>query len=130
MATHFQRALSRARAFADAHGMLVRATADTVQDGFKLGQWLANQRSKDRAYQLRHGAPSPRALALSAIDPWWNPPWPYHWHRTYHQAREHHHTGQPCPPALQQWADTQRTRWDALHPQQQHLLTTIGIFPS
>ncbi|MFF8235044.1 helicase associated domain-containing protein [Streptomyces caelestis] len=69
MATHFQRALSCARAFADAHGTLVNATTDTVQDKLKLGQWLANQRSKDRAYQHRHGTPSSRALALSAVDP-------------------------------------------------------------
>ncbi|MGW4186489.1 Helicase associated domain protein [Streptomyces albidoflavus] len=45
MASQFQRALACALACAEAHGMLVNATADTVQDGLKLGQWLANQRS-------------------------------------------------------------------------------------
>ncbi|MCX4429411.1 Helicase associated domain protein [Streptomyces mirabilis] len=89
MATHFQRALSCARAYADAHGTLTAATTDIVQDGLKLGQWLANQRSKDRTYQARHGTASPRALALSAIDPWWNPPWTLEWQRAWHQARTH-----------------------------------------
>ncbi|WP_227025644.1 hypothetical protein [Streptomyces fodineus] len=40
-----------------------------------------------------------------------------------------HHTGQGPSPTLQRWTDRQRTRWNTLHPQQQHLLTTIGITP-
>ncbi|MFK4152898.1 Helicase associated domain protein [Streptomyces fungicidicus] len=138
MATHFERTLAGARAFARAHGTLVTATADTVQDGFKLGQWLANQRSKDRAYQLRHGAPSPRALALSAIDPWWNPPWDLHWQRNYYRARDHVHAGRPFDPAalipspstvLGSWITRACLHYHQLHPGQQHLLTLIGMTP-
>ncbi|WP_240503137.1 helicase associated domain-containing protein [Streptomyces prasinopilosus] len=116
--------MAHARAWAEETGSLC-VPKSGHHEGFPLGVWLIQQRRKAGQRRL-----SPATLhALDTIDPWWNPPWPYHWHRTYHQAREHHHTGQPNPPALQQWADIQRTRWDILHPQQQHLLTTIGIQP-
>lgn len=136
MATHFQRALGCARAFADAHGTLVNATTDTVQDGLKLGQWLANQRSKDRSYQLRHGAPSPRALALSAIDSWWNPPWTLEWHRSWHQAQACVRDGQVLDAAagfpgtssaLAVWLTTQCAQYGTLLPDQQNLLAQIGL---
>ncbi|MDX3588926.1 helicase associated domain-containing protein [Streptomyces europaeiscabiei] len=136
MATHFQRVLACARAYADTHGTLVNATADTVQDGLKLGQWLSNQRSKDRAHQLRHGTPSPRALALSAIDPWWNPPWTLEWQRSWHQAHTHVQDGHVLDTAagfpgitsaLATWLTTQCAQYDTLQPDQQNLLTRIGI---
>ncbi|MGW5446838.1 Helicase associated domain protein [Streptomyces asiaticus] len=136
MAAHFQRALACALAFADTHGTLVKATTDTVQDGLKLGQWLSNQRSKDRAYQHRHGAPSPRALALSAIDPWWNPPWTLEWQRSWHQARTHVQDGHVLDAAagfpgtgsaLATWLTTQCAQYDTLQPDQQDLLARIGI---
>ncbi|MFJ2444046.1 hypothetical protein ACIOWG_27185 [Streptomyces sp. NPDC087658] len=41
-----------------------------------------------------------------------------------------HRSGQDHSPALQRWTERQRTRWNTLHPQQQHLLTTIDIHPS
>ncbi|MBT2398829.1 helicase associated domain-containing protein, partial [Streptomyces sp. ISL-100] len=136
MASHFQRALACARAFAEAHGTLVNATADTVQDGLKLGQWLANQRSKDRAYQHRHGTPSSRALALSAIDPWWNPPWTLEWQRSWHQAHTHVQDGYVLDAAagfpgtssaLATWLTTQCAQYDTLQPDQQDLLARIGL---
>ncbi|MFD8550219.1 helicase associated domain-containing protein [Streptomyces fradiae] len=136
MATHFERTLAAARAYARTHGTLVTATADTVQDGFKLGQWLANQRSKDRAYQLRHGAPSPRALALSAIDPWWNPPWALKWQRSWHQAQKHLQDGHVLDAAagfpgtssaLATWLTAQCAQYDTLQPDQQDLLARIGL---
>lgn len=136
MATHFERTLAGARAYARAHGTLVNATADTVQDGFKLGQWLANQRSKDRAYQLRHGAPSSRALALSAIDPWWNPPWTLEWQRSWHQAHTHVQDGHVLDAAagfpgtsstLATWLTNQCAQYDTLQPDQQDLLAQIGL---
>ncbi|MFD5475275.1 Helicase associated domain protein [Streptomyces sp. NPDC127105] len=135
-ATHFERTLAGARAYARTHGTLVTATADTVQDGFKLGQWLANQRSKDRAYQLRHGAPSPRALALSAIDPWWNPPWALEWQRSWHQAHTHIGDGHVLDvaagfpgtsSALATWLTNQCAQYDTLQPDQQDLLARIGL---
>ncbi|MCX2928486.1 Helicase associated domain protein [Streptomyces sp. NEAU-W12] len=133
MATHFQRALACARSFAEAHGTLVNATTDTVQDGLKLGQWLSNQRSKDRAHQHRHGAPSSRAQALSAIDPWWNPPWTLEWQRSWHQAHTHVDGGHVLDPAagfpgttsaLATWLTTQCAQYDTL---QHDLLARIGI---
>ncbi|OUC93014.1 Helicase associated domain protein [Streptomyces swartbergensis] len=136
MATHFQRALACARSFADAHGTLVNATTDTVQDGLPLGQWLSNQRSKDRAHQLRHGSPSPRALALSAIDPWWNPPWTLEWQRSWHQAHTHVQAGHvldtaagfpSTTSALAAWLTAQCAQYDTLQPDQQDLLARIGI---
>ncbi|CAL9327345.1 hypothetical protein SUDANB51_08153 (plasmid) [Streptomyces sp. enrichment culture] len=136
MATHFQRALACAHAFADIHGTLVNATTDTVQDGLKLGQWLSNQRSKDRAHQHRHGAPSPRAQALSAIDPWWNPPWTLEWQRSWHQAHTHVHGGHVLEAAagfpgtssaLATWLTTQCAQYDTLQPDQQDLLAQLGL---
>ncbi|MET9647651.1 Helicase associated domain protein [Streptomyces syringium] len=136
MATHFQRALACAHAFADTYGTLVTATTDTVQDGLKLGQWLSNQRSKDRAYQLRHGTPSPRALALSAIDPWWNPPWTLEWQRSWHQAHTHVQGGHVLEAAagfpgtssaLATWLTTQCAQYETLQPDQQKLLAHIGL---
>ncbi|MFI5635378.1 Helicase associated domain protein [Streptomyces sp. NPDC051664] len=136
MATHFQRALACARAYADAHGTLTAATTDTVQDGLKLGQWLANQRSKDHAYRARHGTPSPRALALSAIDPWWNPPWTLDWQRAWHQARTHVRDGYVLDAAagfpgtgsaLATWLTTQCAQYDTLLPDQRDLFARIGI---
>ncbi|MDW8809608.1 Helicase associated domain protein [Streptomyces scabiei] len=136
MATHFQRALACARAFVEAHGTLVNATTDTVQDGLKLGQWLSNQRSKDRAHQHRHGTPSSRALALSAIDPWWNPPWTLEWQRSWHQAHTHVQGGHVLDAAagfpgtssaLATWLTTQCAQYDTLQPDQQDLLARIGL---
>ncbi|MEV5901863.1 helicase associated domain-containing protein [Streptomyces sp. NPDC052127] len=136
MATRFQNALACARAYTDTHGTLVNATTDTVQDGLKLGQWLANQRSKDRAYQHRHGTPSPRAQALSAIDPWWNPPWTLDWQRSWHQARTHAQAGHALDAtagfpgitsALATWLTTQCAQYDTLQPDQHDLLARIGI---
>ncbi|MEU3792587.1 helicase associated domain-containing protein [Streptomyces fructofermentans] len=135
-ATHFQRALGCARAFADTHGTLVNATSDTLQDGLKLGQWLSNQRSKDRTHRLRHGTPSPRALAPSAINPWWNPPWTLEWQRSWHQAHGHVQDGHVLDAtagfpgsgsALATWLTTQCAQYDTLQPDQQELLTRIGI---
>ncbi|WP_263869495.1 helicase associated domain-containing protein [Streptomyces sichuanensis] len=129
MATHFQSVLACARAFADAHGTLVTATTDTVQDGLKLGQWLSNQRSKDRARQLRHGSPSPRALALSAIDPWWNPPWDLAWQRACTRARTTQTRPHGVPADVRTWIRAQHAAWPHLRPQQQQLLTDLDITP-
>ncbi|WP_329331172.1 helicase associated domain-containing protein [Streptomyces sp. NBC_00663] len=136
MATHFQRAIACARAFTETHRTLVNVTQGTVQDGLNLGQWLGNQRSKDRAYQRRHGAPSPRALALSAIDPWWNPPWALDWQRSWHQAHTQVQGGQVLDvaagfpgtsSALTTWLTTQYAQYDVLQPGQQKLLVQLGL---
>ncbi|MEU5768964.1 helicase associated domain-containing protein [Streptomyces asoensis] len=136
MASHFQRALACARSFADVHGNLTAATTHTVQDGLKLGQWLSGQRHKDRTYQQRHSVPSSRARALSAIDPWWNPPWTLEWQRSWHQAHTHIRGGHVLDAAagfpgtssaLATWLTTQCAQYDTLQPDQQALLAQIGL---
>ncbi|MFE9459516.1 helicase associated domain-containing protein [Streptomyces californicus] len=116
--------LDHARAYALTHGHL-SPSAGTHHDGFPLARWLVETRRKARQGQL---API-TSQALTAIAPWWNPPWPSVWQRAYHQARKQHDAGQDHSPTLQRWTEQQRTRWNTLHPQQHHLLTTIGIHP-
>ncbi|WP_235460348.1 helicase associated domain-containing protein [Streptomyces olivochromogenes] len=70
-------AVEHAHAFAETHGHLA-VPHDTVLDGFPLGQWLNKQR-----YRARKTGPTPAARALTAIDPWWNPPWGMTWQRAY-----------------------------------------------
>ncbi|MFJ8719461.1 helicase associated domain-containing protein [Streptomyces violaceus] len=101
-------------------------SADNHHDGFPLGRWLVQTRRR-----ARQGGLAPTTLhALDTIDPWWNPPWPSIWQRTYQQAQLHHHTGQDHSPTLQRWTERQRTRWNTLHPTQQELLSAVGIRPA
>ncbi|MFE7608419.1 helicase associated domain-containing protein [Streptomyces celluloflavus] len=120
----FATALGYARSYHAIHGTLA-AAIDTVHDGFPLGRWLVRTRRQARQGHLSAAT----SQALTAIAPWWNPPWPHTWQRTYQQTKLAHHTGQPLPSPLQKWTDRQRTRWNTLHPDQQHLLTSIGIRP-
>ncbi|MCF2131089.1 helicase associated domain-containing protein [Strepomyces sp. STD 3.1] len=116
--------LAHARAYAALNGHLA-CSKDTRHDDFALGDWLTQKR---RA--ARQGRLSPTtAHALDTLDPWWCPPWPHTWQRTYQQAKLHHHTGQLLPLPLQRWTEQQRTRWNTLHTTQQELLSTIGIHP-
>ncbi|HET6357100.1 helicase associated domain-containing protein [Streptomyces sp.] len=126
----FDRGLAHAEAFATLHGHLA-APVDIRHDDFPLGRWLATQRT--RADQLTPA----RAQALQNLDPWWNPPWPLTWQRTYHAARRHraashlldlprtyvtddgHHLGE--------WLHTQRAHPERLHPKQLRLLTGLGL---
>lgn len=114
--------LPHARSYAAAHGHLA-VFKHTRHHGFALGHWLIQQRRKARA-----GLLSAHALQeLTVLDPWWNPPWPFAWQRKYHQHRTLHATGQPLPPELQRWARKQSILWHQLHPDQQALLTAIGV---
>ncbi|MGW3249677.1 helicase associated domain-containing protein [Streptomyces fungicidicus] len=110
-------AVEHAKAFAETHGHLAMPH-DTLHEGFSLGRWLIKQR-----YRANKSSPSfPAARALTAIDPWWNPPWGMVWQRAYHHARTH-----PRHPAARRWTQKQRRDWLLLHPHQQHLLTTAGL---
>ncbi|MFC1414152.1 helicase associated domain-containing protein [Streptacidiphilus sp. N1-12] len=131
IADHFTHTLAQAKAYAAVHGHLLPEPG-TRYNGVALSQWLSNQRSRDR----RTRTPSPRALALSAIDPWWNPPWEVTWQRAYHHARDLCATGQGLdapngfPGAeedLRQWLLAQCHSYPALHGGQQDLLAAIGI---
>ncbi|WP_405504025.1 helicase associated domain-containing protein [Streptomyces purpurascens] len=127
----FARGLRHARAYAAEHGHL--CAPNTVQmEGFAVGLWLANQRAAGPEL-----APE-RAATLDALDPWWNPPWNLWWQRIYHRAQAHVRAGHPLAPelgfpgtpeGLGEWLHDQCTDYHQLHPQQQRLLTEIGITP-
>lgn len=115
----FDRALAHAAAYATHNGHLA-APVEEVHDGFSLGRWLATQRTRAESLTER------RAAALTALDPWWNPPWPITWQRTYHAARqslEHNETASQA----KKWLKTQRARYDHLHPEQKCLLKELGL---
>ncbi|QIK10953.1 helicase [Streptomyces sp. ID38640] len=132
-AERFQMGLAHARAFAEVHGNLAAVAQTTLQDGYPLGQWLANQRNHWRTD--RQPLPAARAQALAAIDPWWNPPWHLTWQRRYYRARNAA-AGRPLHPkngfdgldaAAARWLRAQCRAYDQLHPDQQQLLADIGI---
>ncbi|KAA0909994.1 helicase associated domain-containing protein, partial [Streptomyces apricus] len=131
----FETALAHARAYAAAHGHLA-APRDTRCDGYPLGWWLFGQRNRARQRARAGQPPSPHLQRLAAIDPWWNPPWDLHWQRNYYRARDHIEAGEPFDPiarvpapntALGSWMTRACLRYDQLHPDQQHLLSTIRI---
>ncbi|WP_346240954.1 helicase associated domain-containing protein, partial [Streptomyces malaysiensis] len=109
-------AVEHAQTWAEIHGHLA-VPRDTTQDGFPLGRWLNKQR-----YRTRKTGHTPAAHALTAIDPWWNPPWGMVWQRAYQRARTHPHN-----PTTHRWLTRQRRSWPLLHPDQQHLLTTADL---
>ena len=119
--------LPYARTYAQQHGGLGTAHYDTEHDGFPLGWWLYEQRKRANAHLNRTGRPWPHQAAMTAIDPWWNPPWRISWQHTYTPIHTRHQHGQPPTPNQHRWLTTQRKNWHTLHPDQQTLLTTIGI---
>jgi hypothetical protein len=112
----FDRGLAHATAYAAHHGHLA-APVDHVHDDFPLGRWLATQRA--RAARLT----KERTAALTALDPWWNPPWPITWQRTYQAARRQAATTAEAG----EWLQVQRTRAATLHPGQRSLLRDLGV---
>ncbi|MFF0277838.1 Helicase associated domain protein [Streptomyces sp. NPDC004330] len=131
LAQAFAAGLDYARAFAAVHGHLATSKS-TQQDGFPLGQWLMSQRSRARMAEKE----TDRSRALSAIDPWWNPPWPLAWQRAYHHARKQCGSHQPLVPgdgfagmgaSAASWLYAQCALFEELHPRQQDLLQEIGI---
>ncbi|MFF2964578.1 Helicase associated domain protein [Streptomyces sp. NPDC057963] len=133
-AERFQAGLAHASAYAAEHDGLASVTSATVHEGFRLGQWLANQRNHRRSH--RRPMPADRAQALADIDPWWNPPWHLTWQRHYYRAR-----GAAADHFLQaengfddladsgaaNWLWRQCAMYDELHPEQRQLLADIGI---
>ncbi|GAA0670243.1 DEAD/DEAH box helicase [Streptomyces thermocarboxydovorans] len=115
----FERALAHAAVYAARHGHLV-PPVDEIHDSFPLGRWLATQRT--RAETLT----DQRATALTALDPWWNPPWPITWQRAYHAARQSLAANKTAAEA-ERWLETPRARSHRLHPEQKSLLKELGL---
>ncbi|MDX3458887.1 helicase associated domain-containing protein [Streptomyces sp. ME02-8801-2C] len=133
----FETSLAHARAWHAEHGHLA-APRDTRHDGYPLGWWLFSQRNRAKQRARDRLPPSPHLTELTAIDPWWNPPWDLHWQRNYYRARNHVEAGRPFNPAalvpapstaLGTWTTRACLTYHRLHPDQQHLLTLIGITP-
>jgi superfamily II DNA or RNA helicase len=122
-----------AAAYAEAHGHLHPLSEHVTSDGFRLGQWLRNQRR--RAATLTPD----RIELLHRIDPDWNPPWPGDWQRGILHARRHYADhgdlrivqrfqaadGYP----LGQWVYDQRKRFNRLTREQQEALKAVGVLP-
>lgn len=115
----FDRALAHAAAYAARHYHLA-APVDEIHDGFPLGRWLATQRTRA---EILTGQ---RAAALTALDRWWNPPWPITWQRAYHAARQSRAAYETASEA-ESWLESQRARSDRLHPEQKSLLAELGL---
>jgi hypothetical protein len=78
--------MTSARSFAAVHGHLAVAS-EYVHDGFALGRWLVEQRRQDRRHAQATEGVWLRGRLLAELDPWWNPPWPFPWQRSYQRAR-------------------------------------------
>ncbi|WP_432177149.1 Helicase associated domain protein [Streptomyces sp. Tue6028] len=115
----FERGLAHAAAHVTRRGHLA-VPVDEVQDDFPLGRWLATQRSRAATLSAE------RAAALTALDPWWNPPWPITWQRAYHAARQQREK-YPSDTSVGEWLTAQRTRSDDLHSEQRRLLKELGL---
>ncbi|SFH04719.1 transposase [Streptomyces mirabilis] len=123
------RALTVAQAYAARHGHLA-VTGPTLIDGISLDAWLSAARRRQRTA----GRPTRLGTRLTALDPWWNPPWPLSWQRMWWAA--HHHLN-GLPAATQWWPDVpglegaltwlrqQHARTPQLQPGQQHLTAQL-----
>ncbi|WP_159104051.1 helicase associated domain-containing protein [Streptomyces sp. CdTB01] len=121
--------LTVARAYAARHGHLA-VSQPLVVDGFALGTWLNRQRQRQRSL----GRPTRLGHHLTALDAWWNPPWPVAWQRMWWACR-HHLTG--LPEGLEWWAAApndqhaaawlgeQSARRPLLQPRQQSLVDEL-----
>ncbi|MFE7214329.1 helicase associated domain-containing protein [Streptomyces sp. NPDC057611] len=111
--------MAHATAHAAHHGHLA-VPVDHLHDDFPLGRWLATQRTR------AHDLTAERTAALTALDPWWNPPWPITWQRAYHAARRQTEQDAAAAPAGE-WLTAQRQRVGRLHPEQRRLLENLGL---
>ncbi|MER5905140.1 Helicase associated domain protein [Streptomyces mirabilis] len=114
----FDRGVAHATAYAARHGHLA-VPVEHIHDDFPLGRWLATQRTR-----APHLTPQ-RTAALTALDQWWNPPWPITWQRAYHAARLGLGQAENAAQAGE-WLTAQRTQADRLHPGQRQLLGELG----
>ncbi|WNO76981.1 DEAD/DEAH box helicase [Streptomyces sp. AM8-1-1] len=121
--------LTAAADYLRTHGHLA-APATTA-----VGSWLAEQRHLAAKNQLDQA----RADALTTLAPDWRLPHGADWHRKYHLLRAHLADG--ADPAMLtrdtllagvkigSWLHRQLATWQTLHPGQQHLVSSLGLFP-
>ncbi|BAC67932.1 helicase associated domain-containing protein [Streptomyces avermitilis] len=116
--------------YAASHGHLAVSQL-TSHDGFALGKWLNQVRHRQRT------ATQPTRLGrqLTALDTWWNPPWPLDWQRYYWATRHHLHglpegvvwwPGAPEEAQTQQWLHEQQASWQHLHNEQKALVGRLA----
>lgn len=131
MRARFETGLAHARAYAAEHGHLAVSGKGAVHE-YPLGAWLVAQRSKAH----RAASPTERSRALEGVDPWWNPPWPLSWQRSFAQVRRlvqdgHALDAQRGFPGLEAepvlWLSHQCAVYGSLQRDQQCLLAGIGI---
>ncbi|MFJ9154125.1 Helicase associated domain protein [Streptomyces sp. NPDC102270] len=122
----FEAHLEEAIAFAARHGTLAVTRAPTPRER-PLLRWLARQRRLVADESLH----SDRIDALTAVDPWWNPPWGVAWQHDYTHLTLTPHIDPTAPtPASDHeagtWLEHQLTRLPDLHPQQMRLLAQLA----
>lgn len=126
-----------ARAWADANGGHLNAPVTAMQDGTPIGRFLADTRSAAARPSGAGALTRARRAALEQIDPWWCPPWPLAWQRTFRTTLAHVHNGGTLTDLptghliagedLGTWARAQQTKWGELAEQQQELLAQLGL---
>ncbi|MEF3113883.1 helicase associated domain-containing protein [Streptomyces chrestomyceticus] len=125
----FEDRLMAAVTFADTHGSLALTTVPDTSDGPMI-RWLDRQRALDDSGRM-HPA---RRDALTAVDPWWNPPWGLEWQHDYTHVglqlathtKNPDHTPTPASGETpSSWLDRQITQMPDLHPQQVRLLSSL-----
>ncbi|MFC1431356.1 Helicase associated domain protein [Streptacidiphilus sp. N1-3] len=133
----WQANLTAARAWAHANGGHLSAPVTTTWDGTPIGRFLADMRTAAARTTGPGALTDARRKALDEIDPWWCPPWPLAWQRTFRTAQAHVHNGGTLTALptghliagedIGTWTRTQQTRWNQLGEEQQELLAQLGL---
>lgn len=133
----WQANLNAVRAWAQANGGHLNAPATATWDGTPIGRFLADMRSAAARTTGAGALTEARRAALEQIDPWWCPPWPLAWQRTFRTAQAHVQNGGTLTDLptghliasedIGTWARTQQTKWSQLAEEQQELLARLGL---
>nr|WP_257101415.1 DEAD/DEAH box helicase [Streptomyces sp. alain-838] len=100
-----------------------------------VGAWLAEQRH----HATKNTLDTARAAALTALAADWRLPHGPDWHRKYHLLRAHLATGADSATLTRDtllagvkigsWLHRQLSSWSSLAPDQQQLMTALGLTP-